>query len=284
MSQNPNNFDKNLTVSEKTNNSTQDFVKIPAKRFKWYNAQGHIDNIVIILSLRTDLRSHLTHISWETYKKITLSRHSVRTLDFLMKEGPNNNCHVYIAKLAAPADTALLFHSPPHPLISSTATSYRASPCALYPTDVPSALPPLVPPPLLLTARLSFCRTQGSSQPVCSKNKTLNMSSLERDQLGQRGIGDALCAGLLRGLDHIRDPQLNKVGFHRVSLSRNKRIPSDNAKEIVARLWHLTRIFSVVENCWTNAESKVNSKLFLRVFLLITRSSIIDFVYGMSGD
>lgn len=36
------------------------------------------------------------------------------------------------------------------------------------------------------------------------------MSSLERDQLGQRGSGDALCAGLLRGLDYIRDPQLNK--------------------------------------------------------------------------
>ncbi|XP_014478966.1 PREDICTED: NADP-dependent malic enzyme-like isoform X2 [Dinoponera quadriceps] len=52
--------------------------------------------------------------------------------------------------------------------------------------------------------------THGSSQPVSSKSKTLVMSSLERDQLGQRGSGDAPCAGLLRGFDHIRDPQLNK--------------------------------------------------------------------------
>ncbi|XP_032687864.1 NADP-dependent malic enzyme-like isoform X2 [Odontomachus brunneus] len=52
--------------------------------------------------------------------------------------------------------------------------------------------------------------TQGSSQPVRSKSKTSIMSSLERDQLGQRGIGDAPCVGLLRGLDHIRDPQFNK--------------------------------------------------------------------------
>ncbi|XP_025995575.2 NADP-dependent malic enzyme isoform X2 [Solenopsis invicta] len=52
--------------------------------------------------------------------------------------------------------------------------------------------------------------TQSSSQPDCSKSKTSTMSSLERDQLGQRGSGDALCAGLLRGLDYIRDPQLNK--------------------------------------------------------------------------
>lgn len=55
-------------------------------------------------------------------------------------------------------------------------------------------------------------RTQSSSQPDCTKSKTLTMSSLERDQLGQRGSGDAVCAGLLRGLDHIRDPALNKVG------------------------------------------------------------------------
>ncbi|XP_039311830.1 NADP-dependent malic enzyme isoform X1 [Solenopsis invicta] len=58
--------------------------------------------------------------------------------------------------------------------------------------------------------RLSKSRTQSSSQPDCSKSKTSTMSSLERDQLGQRGSGDALCAGLLRGLDYIRDPQLNK--------------------------------------------------------------------------
>ncbi|KYQ58184.1 NADP-dependent malic enzyme [Trachymyrmex zeteki] len=57
---------------------------------------------------------------------------------------------------------------------------------------------------------LSKSRTQSSNQPDCSKNKTSTMSSLERDQLGQRGNGDAVCAGLLRGLDHIRDPHLNK--------------------------------------------------------------------------
>ncbi|XP_046738604.1 NADP-dependent malic enzyme-like isoform X1 [Diprion similis] len=36
------------------------------------------------------------------------------------------------------------------------------------------------------------------------------MSSLERDQLGQRGPGDDVCAGLTRGLDHVKNPQLNK--------------------------------------------------------------------------
>lgn len=36
------------------------------------------------------------------------------------------------------------------------------------------------------------------------------MSSLERDQVGQRGSGDAVCTGLVPGLDHIRNPQLNK--------------------------------------------------------------------------
>lgn len=36
------------------------------------------------------------------------------------------------------------------------------------------------------------------------------MSSLERDQLGSRGNGDALCAGLIRGMDHLKNPQLNK--------------------------------------------------------------------------
>ncbi|XP_012215888.1 NADP-dependent malic enzyme isoform X3 [Linepithema humile] len=51
---------------------------------------------------------------------------------------------------------------------------------------------------------------RSSSQPDCSKSNTSVMSSLKRDQLGQRGSGDAQCAGLLRGLDHIRDPQLNK--------------------------------------------------------------------------
>nr|XP_033322414.1 NADP-dependent malic enzyme isoform X1 [Megalopta genalis]XP_033322415.1 NADP-dependent malic enzyme isoform X2 [Megalopta genalis]XP_033322421.1 NADP-dependent malic enzyme isoform X7 [Megalopta genalis] len=36
------------------------------------------------------------------------------------------------------------------------------------------------------------------------------MSSLERDQLGSRGNGDALCAGMIRGMDHLKNPQLNK--------------------------------------------------------------------------
>ncbi|XP_026826511.1 NADP-dependent malic enzyme isoform X2 [Ooceraea biroi] len=52
--------------------------------------------------------------------------------------------------------------------------------------------------------------TPGSSRPDCVKNKTSTMSNLVRDQLGQRGTGDVVCAGLVRGLDHIRNPQLNK--------------------------------------------------------------------------
>ncbi|XP_011630378.1 NADP-dependent malic enzyme isoform X1 [Pogonomyrmex barbatus] len=49
-------------------------------------------------------------------------------------------------------------------------------------------------------------RTQSSNQPD-KNNPTM---SLERDQLGQRGSGDVKCAGLLRGLDHLWNPQLNK--------------------------------------------------------------------------
>ncbi|XP_076650719.1 NADP-dependent malic enzyme isoform X3 [Halictus rubicundus] len=36
------------------------------------------------------------------------------------------------------------------------------------------------------------------------------MSSFERDQLGSRGNGDALCAGMIRGVDHLKNPGLNK--------------------------------------------------------------------------
>lgn len=77
---------------------------------------------------------------------------------------------------------------------------------------------PVLPPyrafaPGLLRQVAFVRRTQSSSQLDCSKSKTSTMSSLERDQLGQRGSGDAVCAGLLRGLDHIRDPQLNKVSY-----------------------------------------------------------------------
>ncbi|XP_044584439.1 NADP-dependent malic enzyme isoform X1 [Cotesia glomerata] len=39
---------------------------------------------------------------------------------------------------------------------------------------------------------------------------TNNLSTMERDQLGQRGPGDEISANLVRGLDHLRNPQLNK--------------------------------------------------------------------------
>ncbi|KAK0173402.1 hypothetical protein PV328_006607 [Microctonus aethiopoides] len=36
------------------------------------------------------------------------------------------------------------------------------------------------------------------------------MSNFERDRLGHRGPGDEISTGLVKGLDHIRNPQLNK--------------------------------------------------------------------------
>ncbi|XP_011304234.1 NADP-dependent malic enzyme isoform X3 [Fopius arisanus] len=42
------------------------------------------------------------------------------------------------------------------------------------------------------------------------RKQVRNMSSLERDRLGQPGPGDAITPNLVKGLDHIRNPQLNK--------------------------------------------------------------------------
>lgn len=55
------------------------------------------------------------------------------------------------------------------------------------------------------------CRIQSSSRVTSKTKQPLTMSNLERDRLGQPGAGDALCHGLLRGIDHIKNPQLNKV-------------------------------------------------------------------------
>lgn len=54
------------------------------------------------------------------------------------------------------------------------------------------------------------CRIQSSSRVASKTKQPLTMSNLERDRLGQPGSGDALCHGLLRGIDHIKNPQLNK--------------------------------------------------------------------------
>lgn len=89
------------------------------------------------------------------------------------------------------------------------------------------------PPDRLSQRYLAFVRrNRSSSRSDCSKNKASSMSSVERDQLGQRGSGDSLCAGLLRGLDHIRDPQLNKVCY---SASHNKCVCYSHRKIIAIR-------------------------------------------------
>lgn len=50
---------------------------------------------------------------------------------------------------------------------------------------------------------------QSSGQLSCD-DEPGTMSALHRDQLGQRGHGDTVCTSLIRGLDHLKNPQLNK--------------------------------------------------------------------------
>jgi hypothetical protein len=82
------------------------------------------------------------------------------------------------------------------------------------------------------TAQLCACviRTQiwlasstsgygGRCQAVFKEpQKTADMSEYQRDRLGQwtfdEGTGDNVCPSTVRGLDHLRNPRLNKVSFH----------------------------------------------------------------------
>ncbi|KOX80721.1 hypothetical protein WN51_02009 [Melipona quadrifasciata] len=53
-------------------------------------------------------------------------------------------------------------------------------------------------------------RLYSDTTHLVSDTKSCTMSSLQRDQLGQRGHGDVMSFNLLRGLDHLKNPQLNK--------------------------------------------------------------------------
>ncbi|XP_012260495.2 NADP-dependent malic enzyme isoform X2 [Athalia rosae] len=53
-------------------------------------------------------------------------------------------------------------------------------------------------------------KNRGDSSSREGRTYESTMSSLERDQLGQRGPGDSVTPGFTSGLDHIRNPQLNK--------------------------------------------------------------------------